>query len=115
MFLLISFTTPLVLQLEPTINGDTFLYPPAVVNGIPWWAFKIILLIVIPSTLLLAVIYQLPDDFPAENKDKIETEAVNVTLVPLTRTKMGRRSSYNDQNILIRCCCSSIFTTMEQL
>lgn len=67
-FISVSITTPLLAQLETPFvdNADgtsTFVYPPAIYNGLPWWAFKIILIFVFPYILLLIAIYQFPNDF----------------------------------------------------
>ena len=68
MFFTVSLATPLAAQMEPPLNpsgsGDTFLYPPATVNGLPRWAFKIILIAAVPYIFLLVGIYKSPNVFP---------------------------------------------------
>jgi hypothetical protein len=114
----ISIITPLVPESEPPFNtdetGNAFLYPPATVNGLPWWAFKILLLSVLPTIYLLVSVYQSPSVFPIDRK-KIETEGVDPDLVELTPKEMGRRSSYDEKNVLIHRRRSTISQTMEEL
>jgi hypothetical protein len=117
MFFSVSFTTPLLAQFEPPFADDgTFVYPPTIINGLPWWAFKIIIIVIFPYVLLFAAIYQIPDDFPLDDENKIISAGVdNINLVPLTRTEMGRRSSYDESNGLIHRRRSTISNTMEEM
>jgi hypothetical protein len=67
MFLSISMTTPWAAPLEPILvdisdNDYEFISVPAVVGGIPWWAFKSLMLCLVPTVLLLNAIYQMPDE-----------------------------------------------------
>jgi Na+/proline symporter len=67
MFIAISYVTPLTAENQPPLrqNGTFFSHaPPAVVNGLPWWVFKIILTSIVPCFFLYASIYQLPNAFP---------------------------------------------------
>lgn len=117
MFLSISLTTPLVAPSEPALaeDGSTFLSSPYTINGLPWWAFKIILLSAVPFVFLLIAIYKIPTDFPLEDEVKIQKEGVDVDLVHLTPKELGRRSSYDEQNVLIHQRRSSIAVTMEEM
>ena len=115
MFFSITMITPITSESEPPIGEDgTFLYPPAVFNGLPWWAFKAILLCMVPTALLLIAIMRMPDDFPVDEK-KIETEGIDPDLVEMTREEMGQRKSYDEQNVLIHRRRSSISQTMDEL
>ena len=122
MFFSISMVTPLTSENEPPMNPAvdggaslaSFLYPPAVYNGLPWWAFKAILLCIVPTVLLLIAIYNMPDQFPV-NEKKIETEGIDPNLVEMTREELGKRTSYDEQNILIHRRRSSISQTMDEL
>jgi hypothetical protein len=121
MFLTISLATPLVPQMEPPINpsgetgSDFFLYSPATVNGLPWWAFKIILIAFVPFIFLLVAIYKSPDDTFEVDEKKIVTEGIDPALVELTPKEMGRRSSYDEQNVLAIRRRSSISQVMEEM
>mmetsp|Transcript_616 Transcript_616/g.1462 ORF Transcript_616/g.1462 Transcript_616/m.1462 type:complete len:734 (-) Transcript_616:133-2334(-) len=116
MFATISFVTPLVAPSEPPLAEDgTFLYLPNTVHGLPWWAFKIILLSVIPFVVLLAALYKIPRDFPMEDEVALGKKGVDVDLVSLTRQELGRRSSYDEPNVLIQQRRSSISTTMAEM
>ncbi|KAL3916705.1 MAG: hypothetical protein SGILL_005057 [Bacillariaceae sp.] len=118
MFFSISVVTPLVAQLEPPLNPDggedVFLYTPAIVNGIPWWAFKIILLCVIPFATLLISVLKMPTSYHFDEK-KISKKGVDPDLVPLTPEEMGRRTSYDAQNELVHRRRSSISHTMDDM
>jgi hypothetical protein len=117
MFLTISMTTPLVAPSEPPLNedGTGFLYVPSVVQGLPWWAFKVIILSAIPFVVLLVAIYNIPGDFPMDDESTIAKDGVDVDLVQLTPQEMGRRSCYDEQNLLLYQRRSSIASTMEAM
>lgn len=115
MFFAISLTTPMVAPLEPPMDGMSFLYPPSVVNGLPWWAFKITLITVVPYVLLLVALYEVPNDFPMEDEANMLKSGVDVDLVSLTPKEMGRRSSYDESNVLVHRRRSTISTTMDEL
>lgn len=115
MFLSISLTTPMVAPNEPPLNGDEFLYLPYTIDGLPWWAFKTIILCIIPFVILLAAIYNIPNDFPMEKESAIAKKGVDVDLVSLTPKEMGRRSSYDEQNVLIYQRRSTITSTMQEM
>lgn len=111
----ISMVTPLVAQFEPPINDGVFAYAPSVIRGLPWWAFKIILLCIMPTIGLLVAIYFYPNEFPTIDEKVIETEGIDPDLVEMTPQEMGRRSAYDETNILIHKRRSSISATMDEL
>jgi Na+/proline symporter len=116
MFVTISLTTPLVAPSEPPLNDDgTFLNLPYVIHGLPWWAFKIILLSVIPYVVLLMAVYKIPNDYPIDDETTIAKKGVDVDLVQLTPQEMGRRTSYDEQNVLLYKRRSTIANTMEEM
>jgi len=117
MFVSMSLITPLTAPNQPPLDEDgvTFLVPPSVVGGIPWWAFKILLLCMIPCALLLKAIYAIPNEFPKEKESKIAEKGVDVDLVQLTRKEMGRRSSYDEANVLIQKRRSTISDYMVEM
>jgi hypothetical protein len=118
MFFTISICTPLTAEMEPPMNtsdsDNIFLYPPATYNGLPWWVFKLTLLCIVPTFLLLAGIYKMPNQFPIDEK-KIEKDGIEPDLVEMTREEMGCRTSQDEQNILIHRRRSTISETMEEL
>jgi hypothetical protein len=69
---------------------------------------------VIPYIFLLVGIYKSPDVFPV-NEKRIETEGIDPDLVELTPKEMGRRSSYDERNVLVHRRRSSIAEAMEEL
>jgi solute:Na+ symporter, SSS family len=118
MFFSITMATPWTDSLQPGIDtsdgGSAFFTPPATVGGLPWWAFKTILLCVIPSLLLLFTILMTPDEFPIDEV-AIGTKGIDPDLVELTPKEMGGRTAYDEVNSSIRLRRSSILNTMEEL
>lgn len=64
MLITLSFVTPLTAALQPPLNDNGWVSLPPVVNGLPWWVFKIILMSTVPYAILFISIYQLPSEFP---------------------------------------------------
>jgi hypothetical protein len=68
---LVTFMTPLTAENSPPLadstvaaeTGSPFLYPPAVINGLPWWVFKLFIIAIIPYLLLLVSISRMPLNF----------------------------------------------------
>ena len=119
MFVALSIVTPLTAQLQPPLDtegltGNTFLYPPPVVNGLPWWAFKSLMMCLLTTLLLLGAIMRMPNDFPI-NETKIEKEGIDPDIVEMTMEEMNTRTSYDSRNDLIHQRRSSIAQTMEEL
>lgn len=116
MFVSISFVTPLVAPSEPPLAEDgSFVFLPTIVDGLPWWAFKAILVCVIPMLVLIYAISKVPKDFPMEDEATLAKNGVDVNVVMLTSQEMGRRTSYDEPNVLIRQRRSSISSAMSDL
>ncbi len=119
MFFVITMATPLTSELEPGLDtegltGNVFLYAPAVINGLPWWAFKAIMMSFVATLLLLIAIMRMPDDFPIDEV-KIELEGIDPNLVEMTFEEMNKRFSYDSKNEMISRRRSSITQTMQEL
>jgi hypothetical protein len=119
MFFIISIATPLTNELSPPMDtedltGSVFLYAPAVIRGLPWWAFKSIILSLVPTFLLLAAIFRMPDNFPTD-EEKIVKEGIDPNLVEMTQEEMNKRTSYDATNELIMRRRSSISQSMRDL
>lgn len=136
MFFSISMCTPIVAGMEPPLmtsaTGQSFFAnAPAVVNGLPWWVFKITLFCVIPTVLLLVAIMSTPNQFPESEEEKIvasgDDDKKNINnnmamindrwdanLVEMTRDEMGRRTSYDETNEWIQRRRSSISQYLEK-
>jgi len=67
MLVSMSFACPMTPELEPPLGPTGFASMPRVVNGLPWWAFKIILLGLIPTASLAYEIFRMPTEYA--NKD----------------------------------------------
>ncbi len=116
MFLSLSLTTPLVAPSEPPFADDgSFLYLPYVIQGLPWWATKAIILSIIPFIVLLVGVYKVPRDFPMLDENEVGKKGVDVDTVDLTPKEYGRRSSYDEPNVGIRQRRSTISNTMAEL
>mmetsp|Transcript_8849 Transcript_8849/g.22283 ORF Transcript_8849/g.22283 Transcript_8849/m.22283 type:complete len:565 (-) Transcript_8849:2453-4147(-) len=111
----ISVVTPLLPENEPPLNdnGD-WLYVPAVVNGLPWWAFKIIMLCIVPYLMIFGVIAEIPDDFPHDETD-IAKHGVDPNTVDLTPKELGHRVSYDSRNDFVHQRRQTITQTMAEL
>eukprot|EP00978_Attheya_sp_CCMP212_P006957 scaffold16242_cov55-Attheya_sp.AAC.4 len=113
-FILVLVITPLVPEKLPPLDesGLFFVYAPAVVRGMPWWAFKIIIFSLLLTITLLGAVASIPNEFPIDRK-KIEMEGIDPNMVPLTNEELGRRSSYDEVNLGIRNRRSSIANNMR--
>jgi hypothetical protein len=118
MFFAISMLTPTSPEHQPPLDPSTGNFysfsPPAVVNGLPWWAFKIILQSIVPFVILIVSIWNMPNTF-AVNAEKIETEGIDPDLVELTLAEKNRRTSYDERNSSIYRHRSTISKTMEDV
>jgi Na+/proline symporter len=100
-FLAVTVSTPLLAELEPALNedGQTFDSPPQTVNGLPWWVFKEIIMIMIPYILLGMTLWHMPSKFQFDNRTMTKS-GVDLDLIEMTPTEMGRRKSYDEPNRL---------------
>lgn len=113
MFITISMITPLTEAGVPGIDEEgNFISPPAIINGMPWWAFKILLLTVVPHCLILITLIQTPNQYPIDEK-KIEKFGVDPDIVELTPQEMGRRQSYDERNVMVYSRRSQILKAMS--
>ena len=91
-FTLISFMCPILVPGLPEIAANT-----PTVNGLPWWASKMILTGIIPTFILLYVISRIPNNFP-----KVEAgKNADPDVLELTQEEMGHRSNYDSRNYLV--------------
>eukprot|EP00934_Nitzschia_sp_Nitz4_P000001 Nitzschia sp. Nitz4//NODE_159_length_47236_cov_74.723851//36053//38332//NITZ4_additional_000014-RA//-1//CDS//3329531761//1//frame0 len=119
MLLVVTFATPLAPESQPPLayNDDGssfFVTPPSVINGLPWWAFKTIIVCIIPTLILLVAIYRMPSEYPVD-VEQIEKEGLDVSLVEMTREELCRRTSYDEPNMMIQRRRSTISQTMDEL
>ena len=75
-FFSITMVTPLTPEHEPPLINGTFAYLPAIVNGVPWWFFKLILLSFIPTAILLTALYQMPAEFPEKKVKTVDRQVI---------------------------------------
>lgn len=116
MFIAISMLTPLTPEHQPPLDPATSSFysfaPPPVVNGIPWWAFKIIIGSIVPFAILMVAVANMPNTFTFDAK-KIEEEGIDPDLVELTYHEKNRRTSYDERNVFVYRRRSTISKTME--
>merc|ERR1719232_62029 len=121
----LTIVTPLVPGSMPPLSSDgTFAndYLPVVVNGLPWWAFKIILFNFVPYAMVFIVILRIPDHFSIDEKKFIlEGGKNNSSIVNLTVKELANRDSYDSSNVLVQqrrsniSKCLSDISTMDQV
>ena len=122
MLLSVSMVTPLVPAGIPTSLEDA-----VVINGMPWWAFKALLLCLIPYGMSLYAVLRMPNAFPASQKtftdapqiagsmDAGEVKVEPADLVELSRPELGRRTSYDETNTSAAMRRSSIGKSIQGL
>jgi hypothetical protein len=115
LFTVLSFTTPLVSEMLPPIPNDLSTYFPGSVGGIPWWAFKILMVSLVTYIMNSVMICQVPDEYPTKDEEMICKDGIDVNLVELTLPEMGRRTSYDARNELIAARRSTISKAMTDL
>lgn len=109
-----SLTTPLVAENQPPLIDGVFSSDPPTFRGLPWFAFKIILMCILPYGVMLLGLFYTPSKFPAD-EGKIEKEGVDPNVVELTQKELGRRVSYDEPNELAFKRRSTIRETMLDL
>lgn len=71
-FLTITFVTPMTPEMEPPLSdANVFLYPPALIAGMPWWFFKLLMISAISTIILVVAIYNAPNDYPKVPMDSL--------------------------------------------
>ena len=107
MLLSVSLVTPLVPSGIPSSLEDV-----VVINGLPWWAFKSILMCLIPYGMGLYVVLRMPNSFPIL---KQEPSALEADLVELSLEELGRRTSYDETNLSAALRRSSLRNSLQAL
>lgn len=115
-FFAVSMITPLVAEGQPVINATTgeFATDPSIVRGLPWWFMKQICFTLIPYTILLKAIWDMPNDYPHDD-EQIDREGLNPELLELTTKEMNFRSHFDAPNESILRRRSSVSVNMEAL
>lgn len=64
-FFTITMVTPLTPENEPPLSVDgVFLWAPALIRGLPWWYFKLLMISAASTLILMFAIFKAPDEFP---------------------------------------------------
>jgi hypothetical protein len=92
MFFTISFMTPIV---APSFPQDGREAPS--INGLPWWVFKMMLVGVIPSVLLLGALSRMQSEYPLTNA-KVSSDT---HILEMTQEELGHRVVYDKRNDLV--------------
>lgn len=101
----ISICTPILPENLPQIADQM---------GIPWWAEKMIYLCLIPSTIVVIAVKNMPTSFPVD-EEKILKEGINPDLVELTLREKGMRESYDGTNKLVQSRRNILTQTMQEI
>lgn len=101
--------TPLVPENEPVDPEDA-----ASVNGAPWWAFKIIVLSVVPTLITAYTVKLIPSDVTIDD-ERIFQEGIDPDIVELTAQEAANRASYDAPNLSIRKRRQSVHKQMQEL
>jgi len=98
----ITMTTPLAPEFQPPLEEDgTFEYAVNTVNGLPWWVFKAIILLLVSSLVSIPMILSIQDDYPFDEKSLLRS-GVNPDIVDLEPDEKGGRKHYDDVNEAVR-------------
>ena len=68
----------------------------------------------VPFAIIAASVQNMPSAFPVD-KEKIEKEGIDPELVELTLREKGKRTSYDDTNLLIQSRRESISQIVQEL
>lgn len=63
-FLAVTIPSPMTPENEPPMENGSFLFPVALINGLPWWYSKMLWLSTIATIILLVAIFNMPSEFP---------------------------------------------------
>lgn len=71
-FFTITMVTPLTPENEPPLSVDgVFAWTPALIRGLPWWYFKLLVISAMSTLILLFAIYKAPNDYPKHRHDAL--------------------------------------------
>lgn len=116
MFVAVTIVTPLVAESQPALidDGTAFVSSPSVVNGLPWWFFKQILICLIPYGMALFVLWTTPTEYPFD-EEKIDQEGINPEIIELTSSEMNHREAFDSPMSSVRLRRSTISIKMDEL
>lgn len=104
-FFSISMITPWVL---PGIPASLSELNASTVNGIPWWAVKILVLCTVNALLILGFLLPMPHQFPHQYTDIQKAtsgdntvEISDVDVLEMTQEELGHRVAYDKRNELV--------------
>ena len=104
-FTTITFCTPLTPENEPPLNAEgAFLWAPALIQGLPWWYFKLLIISAISTLILLAAIYKAPDEFPTLRGDHLvmkRRETDNISFAPYDNKEFSPDDSFDPDDDIV--------------
>ena len=101
----ITLSTPLTPEYMPTLIGaDTEFF---VYRGIPWWAFKLIILTFLAFLLTVPMLYFMPSDLSADD-EKLFRSGIDAEAVELEPEEKGGRMVYDSFNSAVSARRSDI-------
>ena len=85
-FTIITLVSPFTPENEPPLTDEgSFLWVPALVRGLPWWYFKMLIISALSTVILIAAISKAPDEFPRVRGDALVMKrraTDNISFVP---------------------------------
>jgi len=109
----VSIVTPIVASGQPVLTTQEEFDPPTY-RGVPWWFFKQILLCIVPYVMVCAVLWDMPSEYPFDEKE-IDKDGVEPETLEMTPNELNFRQSFDAPNESILRRRSIISTKMQEL
>ena len=109
----VSIVTPLVASGQPVLTSQDEFDPPTY-RGVPWWFFKQMLLCIIPYAMICSVLWDMPQEYPFDEKD-IDKEGVEPETLEMTPKELNFRRSFDAPNESILHRRSIVSMKMQEL
>lgn len=84
--------------LAPSDSDSKFIFPPTVVNGLPWWFLKVLIIAIIATLLLVIAIWHIPDEFPEYDEKRNNHEMNSDESVEQSSDEDSENSDEGSQN-----------------
>lgn len=97
MILVATMTVPLTAESQPVLENGVWVSLPATIRGLPWWAFKAIIISFVSTILVVPIIVSIPEDYPFD-KDAVLRSGIDADIVELEPEEKGGRGGYDEPN-----------------
>ena len=112
--LAVTITTPIVTELMPPLENGEWVILPAVIRGMPSWAFKSIILMIVSFLVTIPMILHMPSDFTID-EEKLLRSGVNPDIIELEESEKGGRVMYDQPNPKLSARRSMIMRQSERI